>query len=132
MKTAGLALIIGILTISLAWLIRREYLALRRFARAIAYRVIRLLDQLEKSAFSDYNPSFVARPTEEEYEPVGDYPTPLEAFHDEVLAKLEEQRRATRGASTAEVCTHWAEQDEREAAEEQVRLARTKKRLGVN
>lgn len=97
------------------------------------YRLFRFLDQLEKHAFSDYNPSFVPRPVEdEEPEPIGDYPTPLEAFHDEVLAKLEERQRATRGASTAEVCTFWYEQDEREADAEDLRLRRTKKRLGVN
>lgn len=56
-------------------------------------------------------------------------PTALESFHDEVLAKMEELRRNTRGADQSLICTHWFEEDERQADLESERYRKALRRL---
>lgn len=53
-------------------------------------------------------------------------PVALPSANDELLADLEELERSSRGASTSSVCTHWDEQDERDAFAEDVALSESR------
>lgn len=52
-----------------------------------------------------------------------------EYMNDEIEAKLEERERLTRGAASSGVCSHWDEQDEREALDEEIRKFEVMRKL---
>lgn len=110
----------------IAW---REYVRARVWAAYLISRFFSSLDRLELHMRNSPGELFVPQAPPEEHPTTDPGPSYLDSFHDEVLAKLESDRRETRGADQSLVCTHWYEQDEREADAETERLRVIHKKL---
>lgn len=122
----------GAIIMLIAW---REVLRARAWVAWFARRVFGLLDRLEEAIRTSPGEILAPPPPDDEDLEIEDdtpetpLPDSLYSMNDEVQAKLESMRRNTRGADQSLVCSHWFEQDEREAEAEALRLREQIKKL---